>query len=415
MSTTIGSVTTDEVLAEATRLRGTSGAGGAGDPTGADDTTGAGGAGAGGAGQEAPGPWSHAELRARSEERARSAGGVFVASGGTSGEPKLTVMAPDLGVPRVMADWRPLGPGDVLLNLFSTGKMWGAHYFYNALATACRSTVAPMGALHPEEFGQWVDVIRDMRVNALAGAPNVLARFAEAALAAGVELPVRAVIWSGEPMTRARVATLGRAFPAAGLWGNYGSIETFVIGTSNPECRLGALHLLPGQLVELAEEGALLTRVGDGWPTPAWRFRLGDRLRPTECPCGKADAFEVAGRADDNVKLYGGMVSVGEVHARAARIDGVHDTQLVLYRDPEVPSAVLGMRLRYTGTHPDPAAVRATLVHAMEDLELCDRHTPEAFVVEHADDVERSPRTHKVLPVLWRTAESLAGVVGGGA
>ncbi|RBM19444.1 AMP-binding protein [Streptomyces sp. PT12] len=357
-------------------------------------------------------PWSHADLRAATAERARRAGGVFVVSGGTSGAPKLTVMAPDLGVPKVVAHWRPLGPGDCLLNLFSTGKMWGAHYFYNALATACHATVAPMGALHPEEFRQWVDVIVDMGVNALAGAPNVLARFAETAAEAGVRLPVRAVIWSGEPMTRARVATLKAVFPEAGLWGNYGSIETFVIGTSTPDCRLGALHLLPGQLVEPRDEGALLTRVGEGWPTPARRFRLGDRLRAAECPCGAADAFEVVSRADDNVKLHGGMVSIGEVHDRASRLDGVRDTQLLLYRDPEVPSAVVGMRLRYTG-HGDAAAVRAALVGAMEDLQLCDRHTPEAFAVEHVADVERSPRTHKVLPVLWRSAEDLASVVGG--
>ncbi|MFI7273047.1 AMP-binding protein [Streptomyces sp. NPDC049879] len=358
-------------------------------------------------------PWDHARLRELTEERARSAGGVFVASGGTSGTPKLTVMAPDLGVPGVVAHWRPLGPGDVLLNLFSTGRMWGAHYFYNALATACHGTVAPMGALHPEEFGQWVDIIRDMRVNALAGAPNVLARFAGAALAAGVELPVRAVLWAGEPMTRARAATLGAAFPEAGLWGNYGSIETFVIGTSRPGCRLGTLHLLPGQLLELEDDGALLTRVGDGWPAPARRFRLGDRLRAAACPCGTDDAFEVVGRADDNVKLCGGMVSLGEVHERAGRVDGVDDTQLVCYHDPEVPSAVLAMRLRYTGRHRDAAALRAVLVGAMEDLELCDRHTPEAFTVEHVAEVERSPRTHKVLPVVWRPAGDLAGVAGG--
>jgi phenylacetate-coenzyme A ligase PaaK-like adenylate-forming protein len=355
-------------------------------------------------------PWTHPDLAAAATAGARRDGGLMVCSGGTTGRPKITAIAPHLGVPRVFARWRPLGPGDVLLNLFSVGRMWGAQYFYNAFALHSRATVAPMGALSPAEVRQWAPEITGMGVTAIAGAPNVLAHFADTVRQAGLRLPVRVALWSGEPMTGARQDAIRAAFPGVGLWGNYGSIETFVIATSGPRCRLGALHLLPDQFLEPDDGGALLTRHGDGWPTAARRFRLGDRLTAADCPCGAPDTFEVLGRADDSFKLGGGMIEAGVVLRNAAAIDGVDDAQLVLYRDPRVPAAVVGMRVHYTGPNHDTARVREQLVLGYEDLEVLDRHTPEALVVQHVPSLVRHPATDKVVPVSWRDAEDLAGV-----
>lgn len=354
-------------------------------------------------------PWTHRDLAAVATARARRAGGLLVCSGGTTGRPRITAIAPDLGVPRVFARWQPLGPGDVLLNLFSVGKMWGAQYFYNAFALHSRAAVAPMGALSPAEVREWGPDLVGLGVTAIAGAPNVLARFADAVRRAGLRLPVRAVLWSGEPMTRSRQDAIRAAFPGAGLWGNYGSIETFVIATSGPGCRLGAVHLLPDQFVEPDDGGALLTRHGDGWPTAARRFRLGDRIAATDCPCGEPDAFELLGRADDSFKLGGGMIEAGVVLRMVAALDGVDDVQLVLYRDPRVPAAVVGMRVRYTGANVNAAGVREQLVRGYEDLAVLDQHTPEAVVVEHVTSLARHPATDKVVPMLWASAEELAG------
>ncbi|GAB3439789.1 AMP-binding protein [Actinophytocola sediminis] len=374
----IGSVEPGAVLAEALRWRG-------GDEV--DDLP----------------PWPHPQLRAATVERAATTGGLMVCSGGTTGSPKLTVLAPDLGVPKVLAHWRPLVAGDVLLNLFSTGKMWGAQYFYNAVATHSRAVVAPAGSFAPAEFAEWSAEIAGMGVTALAGAPNVLARFADMVAGSDLTLPVRSVIWSGEPLTPAHRTRVLAAFPDAGFWGNYGSIETFVIGVSRPDCDLSAVHLLPDQLLELEDDGALLTRVGEGWPTPAVRFRLGDRVRPVDCSCGGDNAFTVLGRADDNVKFFGTMVLLGDVLNHARTVEGVFDAQLVVYRDPDVPSAVLSMTLLVTGSA-DPSAVRRVIVGAVEDLGIVDAHTPEAFTVAAVAEVTRNERTNKVLPVVWESA-----------
>lgn len=349
-------------------------------------------------------PWSHSALKAASAAEAAAAGGLLVSSGGTTGAPKLTVIAPDLGIPRILPHWNPLRTGDVLLNLFSAGKMWGAQYFYNALALHSSSTVAPIGSLSEAEFPEWAPTLADMGVTALAGTPNTLAKFARSALDHGTGLKIRAVVWAGEPMTPSRRAAIAEAFPDAGLWGNYGSIETFVIGVNEPECEPGTLHLLPGQLLELDASGALLTRVGPGWPVPALRFRLGDRLRRAECPCGGPDAFAVEGRVDDSFKLYGSLLRAGDLFEQAALVPGVDEAQLVLRRDPEVPSAVVGMTFRYTGSETDVARVRAAMAARVDGLGVLERHTPEAVDYRHVAAVDRSPRTGKVLPIVWTDA-----------
>jgi len=386
MTMNIGSLTADQIIAEAKRwealVPGSNSDGSVDDPKRLT-------------------PWTHAELKVAAAAYTSASGGLVVSSGGTTGRPKLTTVTPNIGIPRILPIWRPLGRGDVLLNLFSVGKMWGAHYFYNLLATHSQSVVAPMGSLHPDEFGEWADTLVEMKINALAGPPNTLARFAESAREYGVELPIRAVIWAGEPMTPGRISSIQSAFPQAGLWGNYAAIENFVMGVSWPECRLGALHLLPEQLLEPDEEGALLTRIGEGWPAPAVRFRLGDQIRAAECPCGNDACFEVVGRADDRFKLHGAIVGIGDLLSRTTQINGVADAQLLVYRDPDTPSAVVSICLRYTGINTDAAAVRANLMRQVEDLDIVNRHTPEAFQVEHVSEVERNPRTNKVIPAVW--------------
>lgn len=388
MTTTIGTLTRDQVRSAAARYL----------PPDAPDSG-------------RPDPWGYAELRTAGWQRAVVDGSFVVASGGTTGSPKIIALAPHLGVPLVAAAWQPLGENDVLLNLFPPGRMWGAHYFYNAVALHSKASTVPMGALAPQELTAWADVIGELGVTALAGAPNVLARFAEAVALSGIRLPVRSALWSGEPLTAGHAAALAATFPGVGLWGNYGSIETFVIGVSRPDCGLGLQHLLPGQQLELDDSGALLTRVGEGWPIPAWRFRLGDRIGSATCPCGDEDAFQVLGRADDAFKLYGGLVRTSDLLSVTRSVEGIIDAQVILFRDADISAAVKGVLVRCTGTQ-DAAEVRRALLRGLNELEACDRHTPDAVRVEVVTELKQHPLTHKVLPVLWRDAAELDFKIG---
>ncbi|MFI1016614.1 AMP-binding protein [Streptomyces sp. NPDC020965] len=356
----------------------------------------------GGAPPSGGGESGPAQVTAVTRALAAGAGGQVVASGGTTGRLKITTIAPDQGIPRLLRSWRPLHPGDVLLNLFRPGRLWGAHYFYNALATHCRASVLPMGPVAPDELAAWAPVFRDTGVNALAGAPSALADFADAVHATGTELPVDTVVWAGEPLTPARREVLARAFPGARLWGNYGSIETYVIATSAPDCTPDVLHLLPEQQLEYDAERTLLTRAGDGWPAPVVRYRLGDRVAPDSCPCGAADAFRVLGRADDRLKFHNTMIRLGDLLDVVRSAPGVTDAQLELTADPADPGALRAITVRYTGAESGAVAdrVRAELLRRVYALTAIAAQHPESVRVEHAELLDRNTRTGKVH--LWR-------------
>ncbi|RPF20749.1 AMP-binding protein [Myceligenerans xiligouense] len=350
-------------------------------------------------------PWSFAELRDAARGAERRNGRLVVASGGTSGIPKLTVIRGDMGIPALLRHWSPLRDGDVLLNLFSPGRLWGAHHFYNALGLRSGADVVPMGVLEGTDAAGWAETFADLGVSALAGAPNVLAAFADAMRAAGARLPVRSVVWSGEPMTPGRLRRLRQAFPDAGFWANYGSIETFVVGVNWPECDAGTLHLLPGQILEPDDGGALLTRIDDRWPAPALRYRLGDVLLGASCACHRPDAFRVGSRTNDTVKLFGTRVSCTDVVRQVESLHTVDEAQIVL-----CGSGAAGtpdrIRVRYTG-QAEPSVVRRHLLEGHYGLRFVTEHTPEALAVEHVAGLARNSRTHKVMTVTREPADDV--------
>jgi phenylacetate-CoA ligase len=345
-----------------------------------------------------------AEVTAVTRALAATDGGQVVASGGTTGKIKITTIAHHQGIPRLLRTWHPLHPGDVLLNLFRPGRLWGAHYFYNALAAYCESAVLPMGSVSADELQDWAGVFADTGVTALAGAPSGLADFAAAAIELDVRLPVRTVIWAGEPMTPARRDVIAEAFPGCRFWGNYGSIETYVIGVNRPDCDPGTVHLLPDQLLESDADRTLLTRTGDGWPVPVVRYRLGDRVTEADCPCGDADAFRVLGRIDDRVKFFNTMLCLGDVLDIVRGVDGVTDAQLVLTPDGPGASAV---EVRYVGAA-ESAAVRAHLLHKVYALTTITANRPESVSATRSSTLDRNDRTGKVTPYTWREQRKVA-------
>ncbi|WKB35674.1 hypothetical protein QS257_19950 [Terrilactibacillus sp. S3-3] len=205
-----------------------------------------------------------------------------MSSGGTTGKPKLTWNPYHLALGRLLQSWRPLRPGNVLLNLFNAGRMWGSHYYMQSLAEKSMCTVMPSGPYTPKEVSVWISMFKEVGLDSLAGTPTGLADFAEGVINSKESLPIKVIIWMGEPWTVYKRELIRQAFPEAELWGNYGSVESWVMGTNGPGCDETVLHLLPDQVIEPDQEGALLTRVGDGWTVPTVRYRLGDLVEPAE-------------------------------------------------------------------------------------------------------------------------------------
>ncbi|MFY1636257.1 AMP-binding protein [Solwaraspora sp. WMMB335] len=330
----------------------------------------------------------------------RPTGGVLMSSGGTTGRPKLTFVAYHQAIDRLLAQWRPLDTGDLLLNLFTPGRLWASHYYMQALAQRCGSDVAPFGPIGPDEVAEWLPLLRRLRVNAVAGTPTALADLARGVLDAGGRTPIEKIIWMAEPWTEEKETVVRAAFDQVRLWGNYGSVETYVIATSTPACGTSVLHLMPDQVLEPDDGGALLSRVGDGWTVPTVRYRLGDRVAAARCGCGRSDGLRVLGRADDAIKLGGALVGIGTVLAVVKGEPGVRDAQLVLARAAGERHSVSKLTVHFTG-EATVDAVRRRLLHQFYDLGVIARHEPDAVAVERVDRLHRVERTNKIPPMVW--------------
>ncbi|MGW3955400.1 AMP-binding protein [Streptomyces sp. NPDC004752] len=345
-----------------------------------------------------------AEIYAQTRLAARNVGSVLMSSGGTTGTPKLTHVPHGMALERLLAFWRPLQPGDTLLNLFNAGRMWGSHYYMQTLAEKCRCTVVPSGPYEPDEVGRWLAMFGEVGVNALAGTPTGLADFARGVLDAGESLPVRTIIWMAEPWTGNKRDLVREAFPEAGLWGNYGSVETWVMAANQPGCDETVLHLLPDQLMEPDEDGALLSRVGDGWTIPVVRYRLGDRVAPADCRCGRPDGLTVLGRADDALTLRSALFKVSELIDVVRREPGVLEAQLRLTRATDSARAAGALTLDFTGTA-DPDAVSDRLTGEFYHLAAVARQYPGALRARRVDRLARIERTNKVPAMLWQESD----------
>ncbi|WP_156727701.1 AMP-binding protein [Streptomyces apocyni] len=335
--------------------------------------------------------------------RAADTGSVIMASGGTTGSPKPTYVPYHQALERLLTEWAPLSHGATLLNLFTPGRLWASHYYLQALAERSQCHVLPAGPYPPQDVAAWLELFRRMKVSALAGTPTGLADLAAGVLATGEELAVDTVIWMAEPWTPAKEEIVRRAFPGAGFWGNYGSVETYVIATNTPACDLRTLHLMQDQVLELDSDGALLTRAGDGWTVPVVRYRLGDRIAPASCRCGRPRALRVEGRADDSVKLHGTLLSISEVLAAVTAEAGVTEAQLVLTRTPGARHVVDQLTVQLIGKAA-PEHIRAVLLRQFYSLALVAQQNPELLAVRRVERLERVARTNKVPPMVWKEA-----------
>ncbi|WP_344263815.1 phenylacetate--CoA ligase family protein [Streptomyces sodiiphilus] len=380
----IGRLPVPEVLAHADRLART---GGPSVPQGAREL----------ADLPVTGP---AEVLGISRNAAERHGALLLSSGGTTGEPKLTFVPHHQAVERLSARWRPLVPGSIMLNAFNAGRMWASHYYMQRLAEHSGATVIPFGPLTAEDAMAWAPRLARIGVTAVAGTPTGLADLAEGVLAAGAELPVKTVIWMAEPWTDTKRDAVTRAFPQAGFWGNYGSVETYVIAVNDPRCDPAVLHLLPEQVLEPDDGGALLTRVGEGWTVPVVRYRLGDRVAPAECRCGRGDGLRVLGRADDMVKFRGATFGIGEVLDVVRSVPGVTEAQLGLAGADGDRRTAERLTVRFLGTA-DAEDVTAELLRAFDRFRQVMSHHPKAVTAVRAERLARIDRTTKVPPATW--------------
>jgi hypothetical protein len=346
------------------------------------------------------------DIAATTRALAEGQGAILMSSGGTTGAPKLSWLPHDLGLRQQCRTWDPLDASSVLLNLFNPGRLWGSHYYMQELARISCSVVLPAGPFDKSEIPNWVEVFQRAEVNALAGNPTTLADFADACLEHGVDLPINKIIWMAEPWATRKLNSIAAAFPKASLWGNYGAVETWVMGTSKPECTPNVLHLLPGHMMECYDNGALISRRADGWAVPLLRYNLKDRVVPAHCACGGERAMRVLGRVEDTVSLRSAIFRADEVLDIVREVPDVVDAQIVLSSEKETSASVMTIDFIADGATDDidhvNLTVRDRLVAGFVHMASIVAKYPDALRVECVDSLIRIGRTNKTPAVVRR-------------
>ncbi|TDD94832.1 non-ribosomal peptide synthetase [Actinomadura rubrisoli] len=147
-------------------------------------------------------------------------------------------------------------------------------------------------------------------------------------------------------------------------------------------------------------------------PPGARRYRSGDTARRT-----RDGVLEFVGRIDDQVKIHGYRVELGEVEAALAASPGVRHGVVALRRDASGEPRLIGYVVPDGDAAFDPAALRERLPHYMvpsafvelEALPLTvngklDRRTlPEPAARRDGDAVELPSPFHERIAALWRT------------
>jgi diaminobutyrate-2-oxoglutarate transaminase len=336
------------------------------------------------------------ELRAGRSGQRR--GAYLYASGGTMSEPRLSVIPGEMFVPDILAHWRPLDEQDVLVNMFTPGRMWSAHYFYNAVAVASGAAVVPVGGLADDELDLWLDFFQAQGGTALAATPTTLKRLLTHLDRTDRTWPaLRKLLWVGEKFDDQAVALVARHLPRAELWGLYGSTETWVVGWNGPLCRPDTVHPLTYQHVELRDGAVLVTNTHQKCLNPLLRYQVGDLGEFVHCPCGRpTTALRVLGRADSYFKFLNQLISPAELVGLACELDDVLDAQLSLVApDTERERLVIKVRSTSDAAPGLPQRVRSHVLAGHLELGYVVSDVPAALDVSVVPELSSNSRTAK--------------------
>jgi non-ribosomal peptide synthetase-like protein len=288
---------------------------------------------------------------------------------------------------RLFLQHAPIGPGDRVMAGLSVAfdasceEMWLAWRYGAALVPAPRSLVRS-----GMDLGPWL-VANDITI--VSTVPTLVALWPADALA-----DVRLLILGGEacpPELAARLATPGRE-----VWNTYGPTEATVVAcaarlTGEPPVRIGlpldgwdlavvngdGQHVAEGEVGELVIGGVGLARYLDPakdaekyapMPSLGWQraYRSGDLVRYQD------EGLLFMGRADDQVKVGGRRIELGEIDSALLALPGVSAAAAAVRRTGSGNAILIGY------VTPDPAA--QTAFDPTSSLEILRRDLPAALV-----------------------------------
>ncbi|MFD8705383.1 amino acid adenylation domain-containing protein, partial [Kitasatospora sp. NPDC059648] len=304
---------------------------------------------------------------------------------------------------------------------FSVWELWGALLHGGRLVVVDHET--------SRSPGRFLELLARERVTVLNQTPSAFYQLMQAdadAPGTGRELALRTVVFGGEALEHARLADWYQRHPedAPRLVNMYGITETTVhvthaalgasgtaagqIGTALPDLRTyvldgGLRPVAPGVAGELYVAGPGLARgylnrpgltagrfVADPFGPPGARmYRSGDVVRRA------ADgSLRYVGRADQQVKVRGFRVELGEIEAALAAHPAVAQTAVLARRDHADDTRLVAYLVPAADAAPRPAELRGHLASRLPEYMV-----PSAFVLLDALPLTTNGKLdHRALP-----------------
>lgn len=270
---------------------------------------------------------------------------------------------------------------------------------YVAFASGGTTCLVPEGAAYAPQ--QLVEFIREQRITIWYSVPTVLTMMLDAgALLCLDPLPLRALIFAGEPFPIRPLRSIRERWPELRLFNFYGPTETnvctaFEVGDIDPD----RLHPVPigkaasgdvvwseradGTRAGVGEEGELVvsgpTVMVGYWGAAPHRgpYRTGDMVRML------ADGnYEYVGRRDLMVKIRGHRIELGEIEAALAAHPAVSAVAVAV--------AGAGTTARIVAYLVAGEGSRPTLLGLKRH---CADRLPRAMIVDEVRFVDELPRT----------------------
>ncbi len=258
---------------------------------------------------------------------------LFFKSGGSSGEPKLSIFSyDDYHAQMKAAAYGLYAAGldlknDRSMNLFFAGGLYGGFISFFTILETLKAVQFPMAGIN--DFEMVANTIVKQNCNVLLGMPSyIIQLFAKNSQLFVENKVVEKIFYAGEHFNESQKRYFMEKYGVKLLRScGYGSVDAGPIGFQCQHCRGAVHHLHSGlhvleivrddcdQPVQDGESGRViltsLQRAGQNIS----RYDIGDlaRIVPGECPCGRrAQRFELLGRHGDVFRIGSAFFNYGK-------------------------------------------------------------------------------------------------------
>ncbi|GAA0208137.1 Pls/PosA family non-ribosomal peptide synthetase [Corynebacterium riegelii] len=297
---------------------------------------------------------------------------------------------------RLFCQDEPLGPEDRVLAGLSVAfdasceEMWLAWRNGACLVPAPRSLVRS-----GQDLGPWL-IRRDITVVST--------------------VPTLAGLWPAEALDHVRLLIVGgeacsqeladRLSQGREMWNTYGPTEATVVASAarlQPGKPVTIGWALDGWDLAVADDGELiiggvglaryLDPAKDAEKYASWEsgdvhwpraYRTGDHVRVTD------EGLAFIGRADDQVKIGGRRIELGEVEAHVAALDGVYNSAVAVQTLGSGDKVLVGYVSPEDGVSLDVAAMRATLAEVMPAALVPRMHVMDELPIRTSGKVDKN-------------------------